>query len=204
MKNIPLFPCTDGLAALILSEIPTRGEAYVDVRAVFGSLAGLLRECAAFCRAAGAEKIYCGGKANFSGYPVYARLVERVISRSALPQTGAVAVPTNAEEWAALYCRRFRAVPAARSYERTPAGEAFFIFDGEKRIGLGQLRGDTLAALASLEPGRGADCVSALAARIEAPAVRLLCAEENTSAMRLYDRLGFSRGRTREVWYSLK
>jgi len=33
--------------------------------------------------------------------------------------------------------------------------------------------------------------------------VRLTCAEENGRAMRLYDRLGFSRGAEERVWFSI-
>ena len=43
----------------------------------------------------------------------------------------------------------------------------------------------------------------ALAGRGTGPEVRLTCAEENTRAMRLYDRLGFSRGAEERVWFSI-
>ena len=56
MKDIPVFSCPDGIATLILREVPFRGEGYILVRGVFGTLEGLLAECAGFCRAAGAEK----------------------------------------------------------------------------------------------------------------------------------------------------
>ena len=66
MTDIPVFTAADGIATLILHEIPARKEGYILVRAVFGSLAGLLRECADFCRGAGAERVYAGGEADFS------------------------------------------------------------------------------------------------------------------------------------------
>ena len=56
MKDIPVFSCPDGIATLILREVPFRGEGYILVRGVFGTLEGLLAECAGFCRAAGAER----------------------------------------------------------------------------------------------------------------------------------------------------
>ena len=70
MTDIPVFTAADGIATLILHEIPARKEGYILVRAVFGSLACLLRECADFCRGAGAERVYAGGEADFSAYPV--------------------------------------------------------------------------------------------------------------------------------------
>ena len=115
----------------------------------------------------------------------------------------------TAADWAREYNARFRAVPAAESCspaeERALAagGEALWIWDGAERIGLGRVRGGELLAVAALLPGAGERCVRALAARCAGPEVHLTCAEENTRAMRLYDRLGFSRGAEERVWFSI-
>lgn len=202
MKDIPLFPCNDGLASLILSEIPHKKEAYVLVRSVFGTLQGLLKECAAFCRSAGAEKVYAGGEQDFSCYPVYAHLVERSLDRARLPETGAVAKPTEDPQWAELYNERFRHVHGAKTYLSTPKN-AYFVYEGERRIGLGQIIGEELAAVASLKKGCGEKCLIALSRKLPCDRVQLLCAEENLSATRLYDRLGFSRDKVRRIWYAL-
>ncbi len=200
MKDLPVFPCTDGLASLILCEIPYRGEAYILVRAVYGSLTGLVRECANFCRSAGAKRIYVSGEGDFSPYPVYTRLIDRSIEKAALPATSARAERTERSEWVRLYNERFRSVPCAKTYREVPEN-ACFVYDGEERIGLGLCIEDELAAVASLKRGTGAACVCALAAGIDAPKIHLLCAEENTAAMHLYDRLGFSRDSLRRIWY---
>ena len=202
MKDFPLFPCNNGIASLILCEIPTRREAYVLVRSVFGSLEGLLQECAAFCRGAGAEKVYAGGEQEFSHYPVYAHLVERSLDRKLLPGTRAVAKRTEDPRWAEQYNERFRRVHGAKTYRTTPP-DALYVYDGETLIGLGQLIDGALAAVAAIEKGRGADCVAALAEYIPSEKIRLLCAEENLPATRLYDRLGFSRDRVKRIWYEL-
>lgn len=204
MKDIPIFSCTEGVATLILREIPTRGEGFVLVRAVFTELSALLREGAAFCRAAGAQRVYASGEADFSGYPIYARLIARSIARSALPDTAARAVSVAEADgalWTALYRQRFAEVPAAGSLAR--AENAYWIFDGEERIGLGSLSADRLDAVAALAPHRGADCVCALAACAQGDELHLLCARENLPAMRLYDRLGFSTEAEKEIWYCL-
>ena len=60
-----------------------------------------------------------------------------------------------------------------------------------------------LLAVAALQPGAGERCVRALAAQCAGPEVRLTCAAENERAMRLYDRLGFSRGAEERVWFSI-
>ena len=43
MTDLPVFTTADGIATLILHEIPARGEGYILVRGVFGTLDGLLR-----------------------------------------------------------------------------------------------------------------------------------------------------------------
>ena len=200
MKDLPIFPCADGLASLSLREIPYRGEAYILVRAVYGSLTGLVRGCADFCRSAGAKRIYVSGEGDYTPYPVYARLIDRSIEKAALPSASARAERTESCEWVGLYNARFRSVPCAKTYREVPEN-ACFVYDGGERIGLGLCIEDELAAVASLRHGAGLACVCALAEKIDAPKIMLLCAEENTAAMRLYDRLGFSRDGIRRIWY---
>ena len=203
MNDLPFFTAPDGMASLILREIPRQGTAYVVVRCVFGSQEGLLRDCDSFCRSAGAIEILYSGNADFSGFSVAACLTERALPRECLPETAAAAVETKDSRWAELYNECFAAVPAARTYNAVPEG-AYFVYDGKTLIGLGQVCGDEIAAVASLQKGRGRDCLCALAAKVEGSTVRLLCAEENLPAVRLYDSLGFSRGAVRERWYRRK
>ena len=212
MTDLPIFTVADGIASLILRQIPARGEAYILVRAVFGTQEGLLQECAGVCRAAGAESIFVGGTGDFSSYPVYARLMERSIRRTLLPAADLKIRPVTPEtvsHWAAVYHERFSAVPAAqlctpRELRELPEnGEAFFLSDEQTEVGIGRVRGDTVLAIAALRPGFGARVLSAAAAQCTADTVRLLCAMENLPAMKLYDRLGFSRDGIREIWHRL-
>ncbi len=200
MKDFPIFPCQDGMASLILCEIPYRREAYILIRSVYGSLNRLLQDCSDFCRSAGAEKVYVSGEAALSHLPVYAHLIERQLHKSLLPETDARAEPTEHEEWAALYNDRFRSVPCAKTYEKTPEN-AYFIYEGDTRIGLGQIIEDELAAVAGLVPGCGEKCVCALGKIIIQDEVKLLSAEENIPAAKLYDRMGFTRERLKRIWY---
>lgn len=203
MRDIPLFTATDGMASLILHEIPFRREAYVWIRTLYGSLKGLMGECAGFCKAAGAEQVYFSGELDFAGFPIHAKLIYRSIPRKRLPATLATALPTqDLDRWLSLYRERFRFVPAAQS---TPSTEGCYdiSLNGEL-IGIGQLQGGMLMSLASLKPGMGKDCLCALAANTDSPLLRLVCAEENLPAMKLYDKLGFSRDEIKEVWYCMK
>ena len=203
MKDIPLFTGSHGMATLILREIPYRGEAYVHLRTVFDSQEALIRECASFCRMVGAARTYVSGKGDFTGYPVYAKLIERTILCRALPKTTATAVSTDeADTWLRLYREKFKPVPAANSCPE-PSGLYFIEQDGQ-RIGIGQIEGSKLLSVAALQKGKGAECVCAMAALCMGESLTLLCAEENLPAMRLYDKLGFSRGNVQEVWYGTK
>lgn len=202
MRDIPLFTVTDGMATLILHEIPFRKEAFVWIRTVFGSVEGLVKECAGFCRAAGAERVYFSGEMNPEAYPVHARLIYRSVPKSSLPHTEAVALPTAEDDrWLEQYRRAFLQVPAAQS---TPSAEdRYDIFLDGMLIGIGQIQGGMLMSIASLEKGRGKDCLCALAAHGQGDRIRLVCAEENTPAMKLYDKLGFTKEEVKEVWYTL-
>ncbi|MDR0889756.1 MAG: GNAT family N-acetyltransferase [Oscillospiraceae bacterium] len=212
MRDIPIFTSEFGVASLTLREIPLRGEAYVFVRGVFRTLPELLAHCAQFCRAAGANRVYFGGEADFSAYPRYAQLIRRSIARKNLPpapkalRVQAVTQDT-APLWEQLYNRSMLAVPAAQSctpvetQSLAAAQEAFFVRENDEIVGLGRVRGNQLLALASLRKGSGAQVLCALARQMACEEITLLCAAENERAMHLYDRLGFSRGESTACWY---
>lgn len=212
MTDLPVFTAADGIATLILHEIPARGEGYILVRGVFGTLDGLLRECANFCRGAGAQKVYAGGEADFSDYPVFARLMERQLLLPQIPETGCTVeavTEENAFRWAERYNERFAAVPSAQSCGPFEArrlakqGECFFVLEDGAPAGLGRVRGSRLLALASLRPGAGERTLFALARHCGLQKIDLTCAMENTRAMAFYDRLGFTRGLVTQRWYAV-
>ena len=77
MKDFPCFATDDGVASLILKEIPYRKEAYIRFQDVQpGRFAPFLQECVSFCRMAGAEKIYAQGHEELSQYPLHAAVYE--------------------------------------------------------------------------------------------------------------------------------
>jgi len=203
MRDIPIFTGCGGIASLILSQIPYRGEGYVLIRSVFGSLEDFMNECESFCRMAGAKTVFFSGEANFFDHPIYTTLLEREILREKLPACAAIAVPTrNPSAWMQIYNEKFLPVPAAQ-YCREPKN-AFDILKDGKLIGIGQVVQDKILSVAAVERGAGAECVCALAKLCEGDMIHLSCAEENLPAMKLYDRLGFSQGRVKEIWYRKK
>ena len=202
MRDIPLFTVTDGMATLILHEIPFRKEAFIWIRTVFGSIEGLVRECTGFCKAAGAEKVYFSGDMDLSTFPIHARLIYRSVSKASLPTTEAIALPAqNMALWLENYRQAFLSVPVAQS---TPSTEGCLdVYLNRELIGIGQIQGGMLLSIAALEKGTGKDCLCALAVHGLGNRLRLVCAEENIPAMKLYDRLGFSTEEVKEIWYCL-
>lgn len=211
MNDLPIFTCEAGLASLILREIPYRREAYVLVRGVFTSLEALLRQCAAFCRDAGAERVYASGEGDFSGLPLYTHLLTRTLERAALGASDlSVREATNLDDWAQDYNRAFAAVPLAKTCDEAERRElaqnrqAVYVFDGDTPVGLGRVLEDEVLCVAALQKGAGAAVFRALAAQICAPRVRVTVAQTNAPAMRLYDRLGFDEGTVRSSFYFVK
>lgn len=211
MKDFPLFPCEAGMASLILREIPYKREAYVLVRSVFTSLDALLRQCAAFCREAGAEAVYASGVGDFSEYPLYTRLLTRSVDRAVLPAcTLSVQPAEDLHLWAREYNRTFAAVPLAKTCDEAEIRalrenhQAMWVCDGGRPVGLGRAAGDEILCLAALQKGRGSQVLCALAAKLPGARVCVTVAETNAAAMRLYDRAGFDTGIEKSCFYVVK
>ncbi|MFQ6962589.1 MAG: hypothetical protein ACLRR6_00175 [Oscillospiraceae bacterium] len=206
MKDIPVFSCPDGIATLILREVPFRGEGYILVRGVFGTLEGLLAECAGFCRAAGAERLFAAGEADFSGYPAAIRILGRSAPRaSLLPAPEAVRLVPVTEETAADWARNTMRASGPCPQRRAAARRRSARWPRAARpCGSGTVQSaSALAACAAVSGWQWQLCSRARANaacgrwRPGAQGLkwRLTCAAENTRAMRLYDRLGFSAAR---------
>ena len=75
MKDIPVFTTENGVASLVLKEIPFRQIAYVKLLSSQCPEA-LLAEAVEFCRACGAERIEASGDAFLERFPPANVLVE--------------------------------------------------------------------------------------------------------------------------------
>ena len=86
MNNIPIFTAVNGMATLILKEIPICGRAYVLLRSVWnGQTAALLEECAQFCRMAGAQEVFASDETKeLPAEPAY-DVLELSLHRDSLP-----------------------------------------------------------------------------------------------------------------------
>lgn len=216
MKDIPLFTGENGLASLILRAIPASRRAYVIVRAAApGRMEALLEECGRFCRLAGAETVLATAEESLSlprAYEVWAL----ACPRSSLPPPEApVALrPVDArdsETYLRLYNALFQDVPGALPYAAAdlPAmlsrERAFFALEGGEMAGLGQVDGSELRAIAvsPAHRGLGARLARTLFAQMPGDEVTLQVSSANAPALRLYEKLGFTKRAVCARWYVL-
>lgn len=211
MKDIGIFPTQYGVATLILREIPYRQEAYIRVQDVQpGELIHLLGECAAFCRACGAEKIFWTG-AECEEEPAMCVLRMRGtawVDGRLLEQLFPVTAETAAR-WRSLYNERMRSVPQAKTLsfadekELAEHGGAYFVHHAGELLGIGWLEDTHLLAIASCKPGAGERVAHTLMSLVEGADMTLEVADRNQKAILLYEKLGFVATEIVSKWYFL-
>lgn len=211
MKDIPVFTGSFGAAGLTLSQIPYTGKAYIKIHAS-QQPEELLQECVEFCRACGAETIFASGKDMPENYPVSATLVSMSCPKERLAQSTAGAAAATEEtifRWLNIYRQRMQNLPNASYISDREAGKllesgtCWFVWDGDTLLGIGKVSEDRLEAIATCIPGAGEQVLRTLAANITGHTVFLEVAQENTPAMRLYNRLGFSEFGDKVRWYQV-
>ena len=211
MRDIPVFTTEFGVASLVLKEIPYQGSAYITIQSS-QTPEELLEECAGFCRACGAERIYATGHPWLEQKPLYTAVWEMRCPRSALPDTDAALWPVQAsqlETWRQIYNEKVRKIPNAawmsqmQGREMLQKGDGYFVHRGEQLLGIGRASGDRIDWVASVKPGAGREVVCALAHALTSDAVTLTVASENKKALRLYEELGFVPCKEISRWYVL-
>lgn len=211
MRDIPFFTTEYGIAGIVLREIPYQGDAYVHIHTAT-QLQGLIEECIAFCRAAGAERIYARGDAGLEKYPVFTRILKMQCLCSQMPQTDACVYPVvqqTVSQWLQIYREKIRGVPSAAWMTNADArallaaGNAYFVHRDGKLLGIGIVSGNELQWVASVEKGAGKDVVSALCHCITQEEVWLTVSADNHKAMQLYEKLGFVVTQELAKWHKI-
>lgn len=209
MKDIPIFPTEFGVASLVLREIPYRQEAYIRVQDVQpGMMDQLVAECMAFCRAAGAEKIY------WSAGEGEGRLHTSIFEMRGTAWTDPALVehlfPVTEEtvlQWRQLLNEKMKGVDNAATvtYSEQQAlidsGGAYFVHRDGHLLGLGWLEDGKLLAVAAIERGAGERVMHTLMSLVEGQALTLEVASTNERAIRLYEKLGFLKTGLVRKWY---
>lgn len=217
MRNIPMFTAANGMASLILREIPYSGRAYVMVRSVWnGRTEALLRECAEFCRAAGANEVLASdGKNDLPAEHAY-DILRLTVERASLPELEhpVELEPVSAENGSAyleIYNACFRGVPGAASYDKKDLqrlmeqGSGFLGKRDGAYAGVVELDPDGIAGIAVLPRYRGLGHDLALTAlqRVRQETLCLKVADTNRRAMALYRRLGFGNDTLVSHWWRI-
>lgn len=211
MKDFPCFATEDGVASLILKEIPYRQEAYIHFRDVQpGRLAPFLEECVRFCRMAGAEKIYARGHEELSCYPIHAAVYEmrgRARVDEQLLQNIFPVTEATVEAWRKLCNERMRSVDCAATQTAADekgilaSGGAYFVHSAGELLGIGWLKDTQILAVCSVKPGAGERVMHTLMSVAEGETMTLEVASTNARAIRLYENLGFLRTAEKARWY---
>lgn len=211
MKDFPVFTTENGVASLILKEIPYRGEAYIHLRDSRSPQA-LLEECVAFCAACGAKSVYATGNPILEDYPLHTAILEMRGIPNVEPEEIASLFPVTeatAARWRELHNRAMARVPNAgtleqRDEEKLTKGGAYFIHRQGELLGIGYLKEDCIAAMAACKPGAGKQVLHSLCSVCPGIPLRLEVASTNGRAIGLYERVGFLKVRELSRWYRVK
>ena len=209
MRDIPLFTTENGVASLVLREIPTSGSAYVHIRSSETPEA-LINECTYFCRAAGADKIYATGHLCLEKYPYHTTLLTLKGTVDSIGETSLSLFPVTEKTWpdfCRIYNEKMAAVPTANKmrlldrekYEKS----AYFVHKNGVLYGIGIAQDDEILAIAACQKGAGMEVLAALCQVLTADVIRLSVAENNIPAMKLYTRCGFLPTGEGISWYQI-
>ena len=211
MRDIPVFTTECGVGTLVLQEIPYSKTAYVKIQDASHPEA-FIEECKDFCRMAGAEKVYAAGHVALETYPLHAVIVQMRRDLYDLQKTEATLVPVSEHtlrDWCQIYNEKMASVPnaaymtAVKGKQMLERADGYFIYSGDRLLGIGMAAVDRIDAVASIVAGAGADIVLSLCQMLPGSQVTLDVAEENIKAVRLYERLGFVKTVELSRWYKI-
>lgn len=212
MRDFPVFTTQYGVASLFLKEIPYRGIAYVVIRDS-QEPEKLAHECACFCRACGAERVYGTGHEDLDRYPKHTTVFEMRAEAWTDEEKLECLFPVTEQtvsEWRQIYNERMAAVDNAATQEVKDekeilaSGGAYFVHRDGTLLGIGWLKGNELLAMASVKPGAGERVLHTLMSLIPGQTMELEVVSTNTRAIKLYEKLGFVRTKCRSQWYCLE
>ena len=212
MRDFPLFPTEYGVASLILKEIPYRETAYITIQeARKEDVTELLKECKAFCRMAGAEKIYVKGHPDLQDLPLHCRVLQMRGTAWVDPEKLESLFPVTdatAARWRSVYNEKMRQIDNAatltsRDEKQLLEASAYFVHHEGELLGIGWLEDTKLQAIASAIPGAGERVMHTLMSLVEGAQMTLEVASTNSRAIRFYEKLGFLVTGEVSQWYQL-
>lgn len=210
MKDIPVFTTDNGVASLALQQIPHTGFAHITVHSA-SAFSDFLQECVGFCRAVGAERVFACGHKDLEQYPIYARVLSMQMP---IPEDveQACLFPVTVEsldKWLDIYNTGMKDVPNAVALskragkELVKKGTAYFVHENGNVLGIGVVEDDTVSAIVSCQKGAGELVMNSLFGALCGDIVKVEVAENNTPAMRLYQRMCFVTTGILKTWYDV-
>lgn len=211
MRDFPVFTTQNGVGSLILKEIPYWGRAYLNVKSA-SSMGLYIEECAAFCKAVGAEHLFASVWNDLTMYPLHNVIYEMRGSKELSPDSCVQLFPITdetAEKWRSVHNEKMKHISNAHylSAEECKklqnAGEAYFVHKNGLLMGIGAVSGNTIKAIATVCPGAGAQVLAALMQLCTKEYVDLQVASDNLKAIRLYEKMGFIKTAEISRWYQI-
>ncbi len=209
MQNMPFFTTKNGVASLTLREIPYTKKAYITIQDTHNPEV-FIKECADFCRAVGAEAVFATGHRYLENYTLHTTVMEMKRSLDGLEETDACLLPVQKEtleQWREIYNQRMANISNSAYMDMRQAekylqqGSAYFVHRNNQLLGIGIAEDDSVNSIISLIPGAGKDVLLALIRALTGNSVRLEVASDNIPALKLYERLGFTKIREISTWY---
>lgn len=209
MRDIPMFTTDNGIASLILREIPTKQTAYIHLQST-QEPGKLLSECVEFCRAAGAQQVYATGDPMLEEYPHYTTLFSMRGAVESVGDTEFALFPVTDKTWpefCGIYNEKMASVPTANTLrlmdrEKYEKG-AYFVHKEGLLQGIGIVSDNRILAIAACQKGAGREVLAALCKALSGEEILLDVAENNVPAMNLYTRCGFLKTGEIARWYKI-
>lgn len=214
MRDFPIFTTEYGVSSLYLKEIPYKKQAFIHIRDVQPDFfQEHLRECAAFCRMAGAERIFAAGNRELEQYPLYTSVLE--MRGEAWVNSGKLrnlfpVTETTVSQWRNIYNERMAGVDNAGTLEARDekrileSGGAYFVHDHGELLGIGWMEDTKLLAVAAVKPGAGEQVMHTLMSLVEGAQMTIEVASTNERAIHLYEKLGFLKTAEISRWYCVE
>lgn len=211
-----MFLSQGGTAALILREIPYSQKAYVLLQTVQPQrLMPMVQECAAFCKACGAQQVFVSQQAQPLPLPHAHDILKMAVYQDTLPQGRPVTLQpiceANDNIYLKIYNTCFSQVSNAAFYDQKQLQRIYLLRqqgflalmpDGTP-FGMGELHENELAAIGVLPEyrGQGYDLALSLLHRCPGSEITLTVASDNYPALRLYEKLEFRVTGLASRWY---
>lgn len=209
MKDFPLFTTENGVASLVLREVPYKGIAFVTLQDTQLPMK-LLADCVEFCRAVGAQKVYATGNNVLCDFPQAVSVIQMNCARASIGETDAALFPVSEktiDQFRGLYNEKMADIPVASTMTMVDSekllsrGAGYFVHRGDDLLGIGIIADDKIEAIAGTRPGVGADVMRALCSGLYSDQVVLEVASTNVRAVKLYEKLGFFKASEVICWY---